>query len=78
MIKMAMSPADHEELANRFTYHPPKDEEQVARYQLIREHGHALATLVGNHCPASRERSLAWTKIEEAVMHANAAIARHE
>lgn len=74
---MAMTEADVEELHRRFTYHPPK-EGQRERYELIREHGHALATLIGNHCPASRERSLAWTHIEEAVMQANAAIARNE
>lgn len=75
---MALGYEEHEDLRNRFTHHPPKDEDQVRRYELIREHGLALATLIGNHCPASRERSLAWTKIEEAVMYANAAIARHE
>lgn len=74
---MAMTEAEHADLANRFTYHEPQPG-QPARYQEIRDYAHGLAALVMNQCPASRERSLALTKIEEAVMWANAAIARNE
>lgn len=66
-----------EELVNRFTYHAPK-EDQVERYEGIREKGLLLALEVNGSCPESRERALALTKIEEAVMWANAAIARNE
>lgn len=66
-----------EELQTRFTYHPPKGDQPV-RYERIREHGKALAELVDVECPESREKSLAVTHIEEAVMWANAAIARRE
>jgi hypothetical protein len=66
-----------EELLARFTYHPPKGD-QPGRYERIRNHGMRLAELVDEECPESREKSLALTKIEEAVMWANAAIARRE
>ena len=66
-----------EELDIRFTYHPPKDDQQE-RYVDLRRLGHEFASLVAALCPASREKSLALTKIDEAVMWANASIARRE
>ncbi len=68
---------DRAELRKRFTYHPPFGD-QVDRYQEIRDMGHALAMLLTDATPVSREQSLALTKLEEAVMWANAAIARNE
>ena len=65
------------ELDIRFTYHAPK-EGQPIRYEMIRDHGKIMAVAIVKHCPDSRERSLALTKIDEAVMWANAAIARRE
>lgn len=66
-----------EELANRFTYHAPR-EGQVERYEEIRAKGLLFALEVFGSCPESREKSLALTKIDEAVMWANASIARNE
>lgn len=66
-----------DDLENRFTYHAPKDG-QPERYQQIRDAGHSLATLLNAQCPDSREKSLAITHLEQAVMWANASIARHE
>lgn len=65
------------DLEKRFTYHAPKDG-QPERYTQIRAKAKELAELVVELAPSSRERSLALTKIEEAVMWANAAIAREE
>jgi hypothetical protein len=65
-----------DDLENRFTYHPPKGD-QPGRYLTIREDGGRLAGVIDSLCPDSREKSLALTKLEEAVMWANAAIARH-
>lgn len=59
----------------RFSYHAPKPE-QVDVYNEIRNTAHNLAKLVVDKTPASREQSLALTKIEEAVMWANAGLAR--
>ena len=68
---------DHEQIERAFTYHKPKDD-QPERYVLIREKAKELAQLVYECCPDSRERSLAFTKVEETVMWANASIARNE
>jgi hypothetical protein len=69
--------AELRDLEKRFRYHPPYGN-QVERYQVVRDWGNKWATSIVSLCPPSRERSLALTKIEEAVMWANAAIARRE
>jgi hypothetical protein len=68
---------DDSDLQNRFTYHAPKPG-QPEVYQEIRDNAHELARLINDHAPDSREKSLAITKLEEAVMWANASIARNE
>ena len=60
-----------------YTYHAPKAD-QPQRYEAIRAKAKELATLIEGTCPDSREKSLAHTKLEEAVMWANASIARNE
>jgi hypothetical protein len=67
---------DNSDLLNRFTYHPPK-EGQPEQYQAIRDGAYHLAGLINRTAPESREKSLAVTHLEDAVMWANAAIARH-
>ena len=69
--------ADMARIENNFTYHAPKGN-QVQRYAELRDHAKELALHIMNECPDSRERSLALTKLEEAIMWANAAIARNE
>lgn len=64
-------------IENAFTYHTPK-EGQPEKYARIRNRGKALAYLISDLVPDSREKSLAMTKLEEAVMWANAGIARNE
>lgn len=66
-----------EELEARFTYHAPKPG-QPERYQRLRDAARELAGMVDAECPESREKSLALTSIEQAVMWANASIARRE
>lgn len=66
---------DIADLQNRFTYHKPV-EGQPERYQLLRDTGLHLASMIAELCPDSRERSLSVTKLEEAIMWANASIAR--
>lgn len=65
-----------DDLTKRFTYSAPKGD-QITRYEEIREMGRNFAEMVQSECPASREQSLSLTKIEEAVMWANASIARN-
>ena len=60
-----------------FTYHKPFGD-QPERYAAIRAKAAELAELVNTTTPTSREQSLALTNIEQAVMWANAAIARNE
>lgn len=70
------------ELKNRivrdFTYHPPPDEHTIGIYECIRSEGKNLAITFVDLCPPSRELSLALTNLEQAVMWANAAIARNK
>jgi hypothetical protein len=65
------------EIERRFTYHAPKGD-QGERYIALREQGKVLAEAIVKMTPACREQSLAVTKLEEAIMWANAAIARRE
>lgn len=65
------------DLARDFTYHAPK-EGQPERYQEIRDAGRDFAEIIVGECPTSPEREHAITKIHEAIMWANASIARNE
>ncbi len=65
------------DLDNRFTYHPPKDN-QAERYTHLRASALELAREIAMTTPASREQSLALTNLEQAIFWANAAIARNE
>lgn len=65
------------QIKNNFSYHPPKGDQQV-RYETIRTAARELATTIDCLVPDSREKSLAMTNLEQAVMWANAAIARNE
>lgn len=60
-----------------FQYHAPKPD-QIPRYGTLRQQAAYLAAEMIRLCPASRELSLALTKLEEATMWANASIARNE
>ena len=66
-----------ERIERDFTHHPPK-EDQAARYAIIRADAKDLALRIVEMTPASREQSVALTKLDEVVMFANAAIARNE
>lgn len=67
----------NQELENRFTYHLPKGDQPV-RYELLREAAKRLAYFIWDNVPDCRERATALTRLEEAVMWANAGIARRE
>ena len=58
-----------------FSYHAPAGK-QLDAYNEIRERARNTAHELVRLCPESRELSLALTKLEECVMHANSAIAR--
>ena len=67
---------DAAELEHRFTFHPPADEERRMDHESIRLAGLKAAQLVDAKVPDGREKSLALTKLEEAVFWANAGLAR--
>ena len=65
------------DLRNRFKYHKP-DDVKIETHQNLREEFLDLSIFVHEICPPSRERSLAITKLEEALFWANASVARYE
>lgn len=71
-----MSTEDHY-IDKAFKYHPPKDD-QPERYVDLRDKAKEFAEMILQCCPASLERDRAIWKLEEAVMLANASIARNE
>ena len=65
------------QIENSFTYHPPVGSQQK-RYVELRDKAKELALMILGKTPSSREQSLAITKLEEAIMWANKAIACNE
>ncbi len=64
------------DIKNDFKYHAPNPA-QIALYEEIRAKGLELAILIYDSTPSSAEQTTAIRKVEEAVMWANASIARH-
>lgn len=64
------------ELEHRFGFHPA-DERTGRLHEQVRDACLDAAVLVKTLTPECREQSLAVTKLEEAMMWANAAIARN-
>jgi hypothetical protein len=71
------TPSRQLNLQEIFTYHRPFGD-QPFRYQAIRETALKLGELILATCPDSRERSLAITNLQQAVMWANSSIAINE
>lgn len=70
-------PSVIEEIENTFTYHKPFGD-QPERYEALRSIAKSLAYRIHRSCPQSRERSLALTNLQQAIMWANASIAINE
>ena len=64
-----------DDLLRRINHHTP-DEDGTARILLMRGHALHWALAIKASVPDGREQSLALTKLEEALMWANAGIAR--
>ena len=69
--------ADRMRIDRVFTYHAPKPD-QLPRYHSIREMAKQFAYMIHAYTPVSREQSIAFTKLQECVQMANAAIAINE
>lgn len=65
------------QIACNFVYHAPKGD-QTERYVLLRDACRSLAETIVARTPPGREQSCALTALEEAMMWANAAVARGE
>lgn len=64
------------EIDDRFKYHKPT-EEKAAMHEAVRSDIASISRYFEIQLPDSRERSIAITKLEEAMFWANAAIARN-
>ena len=58
-----------------FTHHPPRNDMEIERYKRVREAGKAFAKAIMAETPSCRDREAAITRVREAVMLSNAAIA---
>lgn len=65
------------DLRERFNYHRPPHYGVVDAHARIRSACFGAAMVVVEKVPAGRERAIALTKLEEAMMWANAGIARN-
>lgn len=66
------------EIDKRFTYHQPGSQQVAQRHELVRREVGELAAYLNEILPESREKALAFTALEEALMWSNAAIARNQ
>jgi hypothetical protein len=72
-------PIDYDaELGNLFAYHRPLTPEVAQLHEKIRDQMNYTAQLLNSWLPASHEKSLALTKVQEAMWAANAAVAIHQ
>ena len=69
--------ADGDTINDLFSYHLPHAD-QIDRFKSIRDKAWALALTIVTYTPESPERDVAISKLQEAVMWANAAIAINE
>ncbi|MFE2997990.1 hypothetical protein ACFXG4_23635 [Nocardia sp. NPDC059246] len=65
------------DIDNRFDFHAATTEEKRMEHTSVRTACKTLAVKLDQDLPAGREKSLAITKLEEAMFWANAAIARN-
>jgi len=65
------------QIENAFTYHPPFGN-QAERYTALRDSAKQLALQMDEMAPDSREKLVALTHLEDAIMWINAAIGRNE
>jgi hypothetical protein len=68
-----VSPAD---IAHRFAFHAATTEKKRDAHTSVRQHCKALADFLNDKLPEGREKSLALTACEEAMLWGNAALAR--
>lgn len=67
----------NDDIEKIFTFHPPKDETVAAAHDAVRQIMRSTALSIKELTPDSAEQTTAIRKLQEAMMHANAAIAVH-
>jgi len=65
-----------EDIEHRFAFHAATTEEKRDAHASVRQACRRLADFINESAPDGREKSLAITHVEEAMLWANAAIAR--
>lgn len=75
MTNVSTGPGGPLDLDNVFSYHAPTGDVQIATFQRIRNAGREFAQVLAEEVPPSPERSLAISRVREAVMWGNAGIA---
>lgn len=65
-----------EDLEHRFSYHAPRTVRRASLHENVRSACLAAANALDELLPDGREKSVAITKLEEAMFWANAALAR--
>lgn len=71
-------PNTSQDVENRFAFHPATTAEKRGDHTSVRNACKGLGHQFDRDLPPSREKSLALTKLEEAMFWANAAIARQK
>lgn len=74
----AMATQLHDRVEWNLTNHAPENQTAIPRFEAVREVGKDFSHLIIALCPDGRDRSLALTHVEDAVMRAVAAIARDQ
>lgn len=72
--KVSVTVPNDDLIQHWFTYHKPT-EEDIPKYEAIRQWGLSFAQIIDQKCPNGPDKSAAIRKVREAVMTANAAIA---
>ncbi len=67
-----------EDIEHRFAFHAATTEEKRDAHASVRQACRRLADFINESAPDGREKSLAITHVEEAMLWANAAIARQQ